>query len=54
MSEIERLRAALEKILAMHRTVDDDPGGPPYCPQCDADGYPDPCPTYAIAREALS
>lgn len=52
-AEVRRLRAALTEIRDMHQTVDDDPGGPPYCPQCDADGYPDPCRTFAIARTAL-
>lgn len=52
-AEVRRLRRALAEIRDMHQTVDDDPGGPPYCPQCDADGYPDPCRTFAIARGAL-
>lgn len=52
---VKRLRGALEKIRDMHAMVDDDPGGPPYCPECQAyDGNPDPCPTSEIAQKALS
>lgn len=52
-AEVRQLRAALTEIRDMHQIVDDDPAGPPYCAQCDADGYPDPCRTFAIARKAL-
>lgn len=41
--------AAKQAILALHAPTDDDPGGPPYCIECQRyDGAGKPCPTILL------
>jgi hypothetical protein len=44
-AELERLRAAIERVRAVHRRYDDDPGGPAYCIGCNEYDMAWPCPT---------
>lgn len=49
-----RLRHGLEGLQHLHRRSDDDPAGPPYCPECQAyDGTGQPCETLRVVDGLL-
>lgn len=52
LAELDRMQAKLDQISRLHYLADDDPGEPPYCPECQAyDGTGSPCATRRILDE---